>query len=199
MDSRAESSSDYGVIVTGSKRTETTGSMSRNVNDLTPESGRHQRACSQCCSALFPAGIVPELLQVFKLAWPIVTTQICQMLLEPVSLIFCGHLGDPIQLDGAALGISMINVTCNAIAIGLGTSCDTFFSQTFGSRNKKLMGVYVQKAVYIFLLVLMPFYAIHLNLGSLLALAGQNPEVSRFVSTLFIPLMGRLIFFNQRS
>ena len=36
-----------------------------------------------------------------------VTTQFCQMLIGPISLIFCGHLGDAIQLDGAALGISV--------------------------------------------------------------------------------------------
>ena len=34
-----------------------------------------------------------------------VITQICQMIIGPVSLIFCGHLGDAIQLDGAALAI----------------------------------------------------------------------------------------------
>ena len=36
-----------------------------------------------------------------------VITQVCQMLIGPMSLIFCGHLGCPIQLDGAALGISV--------------------------------------------------------------------------------------------
>ncbi|KAK2174353.1 hypothetical protein NP493_810g01019 [Ridgeia piscesae] len=111
------------------------------------------------------------------------------MLIGPISLIFCGHLGDPIQLDGAALGISMINVTCVAIAQGLGTACDTFFSQTFGSNNKKLVGVYVQKAVYIFLLALMPCYAIHLNLGSFLRLVGQNPEVSRLAGRYMVIFM----------
>ena len=29
------------------------------------------------------------------------------MMITPISLIFCGHLGDPIKLDGAALGISV--------------------------------------------------------------------------------------------
>ncbi|KAK2174351.1 hypothetical protein NP493_810g01016 [Ridgeia piscesae] len=118
------------------------------------------------------------------------------MLIGPISLIFCGHLGDPIQLDGAALGISMINVTSTAIALGLGTACDTFFSQTFGSRNKKLMGVYAQKAVYIFLLVLMPCFAVHLNFGSFLALVGQHPEVSRLAGRYLVIFMpGALSFF----
>ena len=33
--------------------------------------------------------------------------QVSQLLLSPVALIFCGHLGDTIQLDGAALAISV--------------------------------------------------------------------------------------------
>ncbi len=36
-----------------------------------------------------------------------VITHVCQMLLGPISLIFCGHLNDAIQLDGAALAISV--------------------------------------------------------------------------------------------
>ena len=38
-----------------------------------------------------------------------VFTQVFQMLLGPISLIFCGHLGDPIKLDGAALAVSVRN------------------------------------------------------------------------------------------
>ena len=94
------------------------------------------------------------------------------MIIGPISLIFCGHLGTAVKLDGAALAISvsaveiyatstcdvtatkgmciflffkLINATCIAVGQGLGTACDTFFSQTFGSSNKKLVGVYMQK------------------------------------------------------
>ena len=37
--------------------------------------------------------------------------QVSQLLLSPVALIFCGHLGDAIQLDGAALAISVSEAT----------------------------------------------------------------------------------------
>ena len=42
----------------------------------------------------------------FCCVWQVVT-QICQMIIGPISLIFCGHLGDAIKLDGAALAISV--------------------------------------------------------------------------------------------
>ncbi|KAI0220142.1 Multidrug and toxin extrusion protein 1 [Lamellibrachia satsuma] len=189
VDSSVQTSSLYGSIVTETKLKATNDCTPRNVNDLTPEPGRHQRTCQKCCSAIFPAGILAPLLSILRLSWPVVATQVFQMLVGPISLIFCGHLGDRIQLDGAALGISMINVTCISIAQGLGSACDTFFSQTFGSKNKKLVGVYVQKAMYIFLLVLMPCYAVHLNLGSFLPLMGQNPEVSRLAGRYMVIFM----------
>ena len=38
-------------------------------------------------------------------------TQVCQMIMGPISLMFCGHLGDRILLDGAALAISVSGLT----------------------------------------------------------------------------------------
>ena len=48
-----------------------------------------------------------ELLLVHSLTWFQMIIQVSQLLLSPVALIFCGHLGDTIQLDGAALAISV--------------------------------------------------------------------------------------------
>lgn len=118
------------------------------------------------------------------------------MIMGPISLIFCGHLGDKIELDGAALAMSMMNATCMAIGQGLGTACDTFFSQTYGSKNKKQVGVYAQRALYIFLLALLPCFAIHLNMENFLKAVGQNPDVSRLAGTYILIFMpGALAFF----
>ncbi|KAI0220665.1 Multidrug and toxin extrusion protein 1 [Lamellibrachia satsuma] len=180
-------------ILTGARRTvkhfHTSTSYDVSQEDV-PESKRH------CCNAIFPAGMISSLRDMFRLAWAIVLTNITQMWMGPISLMMVGHLKDPIQLDGAALAISVINVTCMATAQGLGTGCDTFFAQSFGSKNKKMVGIYVQKAVYVFLLALLPCIAIYLNTTSILLLIGQNPEVSRLAGrylVIFIP--GALSFF----
>ena len=39
------------------------------------------------------------------------------MLIAPISLIFCGHLGDPVKLDGAALGISVSEMSVNGAVL----------------------------------------------------------------------------------
>ena len=48
-------------------------------------------------------------------------------------------------IKGMLYCFQLINATCMAIGQGLGTACDTFFSQTFGSRNSKQIGVYLQR------------------------------------------------------
>ena len=144
----------------------------------------------ECCSEVFPSGFWTESKKLLSLTWPIVIdifreipvgtecilihfqtlTQVLLML-GPVSLVFCAHLGSQEQLDGAALAISVrrelnishdrmfqfdlpvyvvfqvINSTCITVAQGLGTACDTFFSQSVGSSNKKKIGVYMQRGI----------------------------------------------------
>ena len=53
---------------------------------------------------------VHVILLVHSLTWFQMIIQVSQLLLSPVALIFCGHLGDTIQLDGAALAISVSTI-----------------------------------------------------------------------------------------
>ncbi|XP_064604461.1 multidrug and toxin extrusion protein 1-like [Liolophura sinensis] len=77
---------------------------------------------------LFPNGFKSELKQIFALSWPVYLTALFNFILGPISLIFCGHLGR-YELDGAALAISLLNITGLSICTGLCTACDTLFAQ----------------------------------------------------------------------
>ncbi|ELU15421.1 hypothetical protein CAPTEDRAFT_224570 [Capitella teleta] len=152
--------------------------------------------CPDLREKLYPAGFRSELKEMLSLTWPIVLTQVGQMIIGPISLMFCGHLADPILLDGAAMSISMINATCIGVGQGLGTACDTFFSQSFGSVNKKNVGVNMQRAMYIFLLTLIPCYVIHMNIEPILVALGQDPRIARLTGQYMLIFMpGALSFF----
>ena len=52
---------------------------------------------------------------------------VCQMIMGPISLIFCGHLGDKIQLDGAALAISVsIWISMRGVRVCAGSKWASF-------------------------------------------------------------------------
>ena len=43
-------------------------------------------------------------------------TQLLQLLIGPISIVFCGHLGSTEELDGAALAVSVSRYTFATVA-----------------------------------------------------------------------------------
>ncbi|VDP98453.1 unnamed protein product [Trichobilharzia regenti] len=95
----------------------------------------------------FPFGFCYEFKKLVRLALPITITSVIAFLSGPVSLIFCGRLGKT-ALATVGLANSVFNVAGLAVVTGLLTAADTLFAQTFGSPNKSLMGVHLQRGSY---------------------------------------------------
>ena len=95
-----------------------------------------------------------------------------------VSLLFMGHIGEGVNLDGAALAISFSNVTCKSLIIGFSTGMDTLCSQAYGAKNYRLVGLYFQRALLIGLLLCLPIIALCLNAEPILILIHQDSEVA---------------------
>ncbi|KAK3597592.1 hypothetical protein CHS0354_030133 [Potamilus streckersoni] len=106
-------------------------------------------------------------------------TQFLSYLSATVSLAFCGHLGKQV-LDGVSLAITIIGVLGMSVMLGLSSACDTLFSQTFGSKHKKKVGVIFQKSVLILLLCSLPCMALYVNAEHLLLLFGQEPAIAKY-------------------
>ena len=171
-----------------------------SASNLTSQFGGNEVGAPSGCSVLwerlYPSGFCSEAKKMFKISWQMILTHVCQIVIGPISLMFCGHLGDVIKFDGAALGNSMINVIVLAVGQGLGTACDTCFSQTFGSRNKKHVGVYVQKAILVFPFFLVGCCVVMLNMTGILIVLGQNPQVAQLAGEyLIIFISGAFSFF----
>ena len=90
----------------------------------------------------------------------------------------------------------MINCVCLPVALGMGTACDTLFSQSYGRNDKHIIGVHAQKAAVIFLLVSTVCACIFMHTGNILLLAGLGKEVAGLAgkyALFFIP--GNFAFF----
>ncbi|XP_064637703.1 multidrug and toxin extrusion protein 1-like [Lineus longissimus] len=132
-----------------------------------------------------------ELWEVFNIAWSMVLVAIFFMLMGPISLIFAGQLGT-IYLDGVGLANTILNIFGIMIGQGMATACDTLFSQAFGSSNKKKVGLYLQRALVILMITVLPSYAFLVNTESVLILMGQQPEIAEIsgrYALIFLPAL----------
>ncbi|KAM9770737.1 multidrug and toxin extrusion protein 1-like isoform 2-T2 [Menidia menidia] len=126
---------------------------------------------------LFPPLYRHELLQLLKLAAPVMLSQMMVFLISIISVVFCGHLGKT-ELAGVSLAAAVVNIMGVSIGTGLSCTCDTLISQTFGSGNLKRVGVILQRGVLILLLACFPCWAVLINTEPLLLAARQSPEVA---------------------
>ena len=122
--------------------------------------------------------LLRELIIVNRLAWPSVLSSLGIETLTFVSLIFTGHIGGGVYLDGAALALSFANVTGTSIVIGLSSGMDTLCSQAYGGKNFRLVGVYFQRAILICTLACFPIWALWLNAEPILLLLHQDRGVA---------------------
>ncbi|XP_059636265.1 protein DETOXIFICATION 16-like [Cornus florida] len=128
-------------------------------------------------SSLNKDEILEEVKKQLSLAGPLVCVNLLLYCLQVISVMFVGHLGD-LPLSGASMATSFASVTGFSLLIGMGSALDTFCGQSYGAKQYHMLGIHMQRAMFVLVLVSIPLAFIWGNAGHILVLLGQDPEIS---------------------
>nr|XP_034594137.1 protein DETOXIFICATION 16-like isoform X2 [Setaria viridis] len=118
-----------------------------------------------------------EAKRLVRLAGPMIANCLLQNIINILSLMFVGHLGE-LPLAGASLANSVASVTGFSIITGMATALDTLCGQAFGARQHNLLGVYKQRAMVVLGLTCVPIAVVWAHAGQILVLLGQDPLIA---------------------
>ena len=143
---------------------------------------RHSREekAGHCHGGLLSGSYCKEIKELFTLAWPTVLSYFFYHMIHMISLFFAGRIGK-LELAAGTLALSFINVTGPSLFIGLGSAVETLCSQAFGARNYRLVGVVLQRGVWILGLTCILAWSLWVNSELLLLLVHQEKNVARYV------------------
>ncbi|KAF8407732.1 hypothetical protein HHK36_006867 [Tetracentron sinense] len=94
-----------------------------------------------------------------------------------ISVMFVGHLRE-LALSGASMATSLASVTGFSLLKGMGSALDTLCGQSYGAKQYHMLGIHMQRAMFVLLLACIPLAFIWANTGPILMAVGQDPDIS---------------------
>ncbi|KAJ6749026.1 MULTIDRUG RESISTANCE PROTEIN [Salix purpurea] len=88
-----------------------------------------------------------------------------------------GHLGE-LSLAGASMATSFASVTGFSLLMGMASALDTFCGQSYGARQFHMLGIHMQRAMFVLSLVSIPLAIIWANTRSILIACGQQKDIA---------------------
>ncbi|KAF8022560.1 hypothetical protein BT93_F0159 [Corymbia citriodora subsp. variegata] len=116
------------------------------------------------------------------LAGPLISVSLLLYSLQMISLMFVGHLGE-LPLSGASMATSFATVTGFSLLMGMASALDTFCGQSYGARQFHMLGIHMQRAMFILLLVSIPLAFIWANTRIILEAVGQQADIAEEAGT----------------
>ncbi|KAF2750509.1 MATE efflux family protein [Sporormia fimetaria CBS 119925] len=113
-----------------------------------------------------------------KSSAPMILTFLLQYSLPVASVFTIGHIG-PIELGAVSLASMTASITGSAVYQGLATSLDTLCAQAYGSGRPHLVGLQLQRTVYLLWLVTIPIAILWAFGTQILSAIVPEPETAR--------------------
>ncbi|KAD4983072.1 hypothetical protein E3N88_19743 [Mikania micrantha] len=140
---------------------------------------------------------VEEAKKLGYIAGPMVAVTLSQFLVQVVSLMMAGHIGE-LALSSTAIAISISSVTgfsllvgslsfslissTNSIGVfntmGLASALETLCGQAYGAQQYKKFGTQTYTAIFSLLIVCIPLSVLWKYMENILVLMGQSPSIS---------------------
>ncbi|XP_060670780.1 protein DETOXIFICATION 16-like [Ziziphus jujuba] len=118
-----------------------------------------------------------ELKEQMLLAGPLVVVSFMQYSLQMISVMFIGHLGE-LTLSSSSMATSFAGVTGFSIMLGMGGAVETFCGQAYGAKQYHMLGVHMQRAMLVLLLICFPIALLWSCTEQIFMLLKQEPEIS---------------------
>lgn len=117
-----------------------------------------------------------------KSSAPLMVSYVLQYSFNVTATVVSGHLGTA-ELGAMSLAAMLTNVTGLAVYEGLATSLDTLCSQAYGGKDKKMVGLHLQRMVYFLWLVSIPIAAVWICSPWILEALVPEKEVARLAGS----------------
>lgn len=121
--------------------------------------------------------IVEEMKRVSWVAGPMVVIIMSQYLVQVITLMMVGHLGE-LYLSSTALAVSLAAVTGFSLLLGMAGALETLSGQAYGAQQYKKLGTQTYTAILSLTLFSILLSVLWLYMGEILVFIGQDPSIS---------------------
>ncbi|KAJ6813598.1 protein DETOXIFICATION 48-like [Iris pallida] len=121
--------------------------------------------------------VADEMRSIGKISVPTAVTGLVLYSRAMISMLFLGYLGE-LELAGGSLSIGFANITGYSVLSGLAMGMEPICGQAFGAKQRKLLGLTLQRTILLLLSVSVPISFLWLGMERMLLWSGQDREIS---------------------
>ncbi|VFQ75287.1 unnamed protein product [Cuscuta campestris] len=118
-----------------------------------------------------------ELIEVNRIALPMILVTVSQFLLRTSPILMLGHLGQ-LHLSAASIATSLSNVTGYSVLFGMSGALEMLCGQAYGAGQQRKLATFTYGAILGMFLVCIPVAILWLLTEKLLLSLGQDPSIA---------------------
>ncbi|KAJ4870795.1 MATE efflux family protein [Raphanus sativus] len=123
-----------------------------------------------------------EVKKQFWLSAPLIGVSLLQYSLQVISVMFVGHLGS-LPLSAASIATSFASVTGFTFLMGTASALETLCGQSYGAKMYGKLGIYMQRAMFVLLILSIPLSIIWSYTENILVYVHQDKSISKLAGS----------------